>query len=44
MTLTVGAIWNTLILNSQIRDLWKKAMLSTHRKLFVIHYITGGST
>jgi len=30
MTLAMSTIWNTLVLNSKIGDLWEESMLGTH--------------
>ena len=30
LTLTVGTIWNALVLNSKIGDLWEESVLGAH--------------
>lgn len=44
MTLAVGTIWNALVLDSEVGDLWEESMLGTHWELLVIHDVSGGCT
>jgi len=42
MTLAMSTIWNALVLNSKIGDLWEESMLSTHWELLVVHDVSSG--